>query len=67
MTSSENSGRKANSLNSMKSESIFFYMTANTLMLAPVSRAMTDFLSEIKGDSVVYGWQLTCRYLRFRI
>jgi drug/metabolite transporter (DMT)-like permease len=33
--------------NSMKAESIFFYMTITALILAPVSIAMTDFSSDI--------------------
>ncbi len=33
--------------NSMKAESIFFYMTVTALALAPVAVAMTDFSSEI--------------------
>jgi drug/metabolite transporter (DMT)-like permease len=33
--------------NSMKAESIFFYMTVTALILAPVSIAMTDFSSDI--------------------
>ena len=33
--------------NSMKAESIFFYMTVTALVLAPVSIAMTDFSAEI--------------------
>jgi drug/metabolite transporter (DMT)-like permease len=33
--------------NSMKAESIFFYMTVTALILAPVAVAMTDFSAEI--------------------